>query len=851
MAMSESRQERLAESFGKAAPAILFVSLLLTVITASALLPLPGFTTEISSFAPESEGDSVEIEMNTVMTTSPKKIYFQVSPNQEQANIFEIAALQQMADDLAHIESLYGSDINSHINIADIINRVLEERDEQSRTLADFDDWDDLINAIVEDDEECSDAVGNDQAIASASFASSALLHSDFEFENVCEWINTQTGDSTPRASSTMWVIEVSGDLSNLERQDLSVKIRVLLSEKIGGSESSLLNYGVISDDLISYDINESTLDNMAWLLVLAIIVVVLVLAIAFRSFMMVAAPLLGLSAALIWTYGTITIIGLPFSILEVAVAPVVLGLGIDYAIHLQRGYEAAKSTAKSPAHAWVDSFLILRVALTLAVVTTVSAFLASSFSPLPPLRTFGLTLALGVISAFLASTITVGALHVVVEKSTGTLPRRGLELTQLAHRMTNFQRYNTARILLIVALLTTSSVMVAVNRLDTSFELTDFLSENEMEIMSVRGDIYDSYDAAAWKSVTLLIEPSNGEESLVGERDLLRGLEFFDHRIAGIPEVVNPSDTYSKRPSYDGLYPILRDAIEMDPEFGQWHHLGIFEGDLGISDGFEEGDVAAAVASLLQNDTIGEPLRGQTWAQRTSMYVALTDDGESLRFLKVRVDVVVQSSEETSNVAREFERQALMLEMDGLIGGDVHITGDVIIIHSIFSGLVISQVESTAISLLVSVAVLFILTRRLGQSLVVILPVGLAGAWVVGSMAILGMTWNVLTIMITALTIGLGIDYSIHVWRSFEANRVRGMGTWPAMQNMYETTGTALLMSAGTTICGFLVLLLSPIPVIRDFGVVSAISVAFSLILALLVLPGLLAAEVRTGNSE
>ena len=74
MAMSESRQERLAESFGKAAPAILFVSLLLTVITASALLPLPGFTTEISSFAPESEGDSVEIEMNTVMTTSPKKI---------------------------------------------------------------------------------------------------------------------------------------------------------------------------------------------------------------------------------------------------------------------------------------------------------------------------------------------------------------------------------------------------------------------------------------------------------------------------------------------------------------------------------------------------------------------------------------------------------------------------------------------------------------------------------------------------------------------------------------------------------------------------------------------------------
>ena len=84
--------------------------------------------------------------------------------------------------------------------------------------------------------------------------------------------------------------------------------------------------------------------------------------------------------------------------------------------------------------------------------------------------------------------------------------------------------------------------------------------------------------------------------------------------------------------------------------------------------------------------------------------------------------------------------------------------------------------------------------------------------------MAILGINWNVLTIMITALTIGLGIDYSIHVWRRFEANRAGGMAIWPAMKDMYANTGSTLLMSAGTTICGFMVLLLSPIPVIRDF---------------------------------
>ncbi|MAK95136.1 MAG: hypothetical protein CL994_02165 [Euryarchaeota archaeon] len=484
-----------------------------------------------------------------------------------------------------------------------------------------------------------------------------------------------------------------------------------------------------------------------------------------------------------------------------------------------------------------------------MAVVTTVFAFLANTFSELPPLRTFGFTLALGVVSAFVASTITVGAVHVVVEKSAGEMFHRGLRLDSLADVSTRFQRRNTARVLLIVAMITMGSVIVAIRELDTSFELTDFLSEEGMEIMEVRNEMYDSYEAAAWKSVILLVEPEEGGDSIsVDDRDLLRGLERLDSRISALPEVVNPNSA-SQRPSYDGLYTILRDAVENDASFGDSYNLGIFDGGLGPTDDFSNGDVSAAISSLLSNDSIGDPLRGDTWSQRVSMYVTLSEDESSIKYLRMRVDVLVSNSEEAQEVSDVFIKQAQLLESDGLVGGKVHITGDVIVLNNVLSGLVLSQVESTAISLFVSMLVLVLLTRRLGQSLVVILPVGLAGAWVVGAMAMLGINWNVLTIMITALTIGLGIDYSIHVWRRIEANRNSGMRTWEAMRDMYSTTGTALLLSASTTICGFLVLLLSPIPVIQDFGVVSSISVLFSLVMALLVLPGLLAAEFRSGN--
>ena len=436
MANGASSRESLARTFERMALPIVVVSILMTVAMADQLLnDFPGFTTDLDSFAPDTETDAAEERMGVVMDASPHMIYIHVEPYIKSAdggnecdeivcNVLEFGALQQLSDDLSRIENYSAANGNfvvAHLNVADILERALEERDEQGRALADFNDWEEFLGAVT-DGEKCTDAIGNDQAIASASFAASAMLHTDLDYEPVCEWLDTGEGDPTPSASSTMWAIEISGEISDDERQEESSRIRALLTAKHPLRDDSALKYGVISDDLISHDINESTLDNLVWLLLIAVMVVVLLLAVAFRSFMMVAAPLLGLSAALVWTYGIMTVIGVRFSVLEVAVAPVVLGLGIDYSIHLQRGYEEAKGRYASAARAWVESVSVLRLALSLAVVTTVFAFLANSFSELPPLRTFGFTLALGVISAFVVSTVSVGAVHVLVEKTAGEM---------------------------------------------------------------------------------------------------------------------------------------------------------------------------------------------------------------------------------------------------------------------------------------------------------------------------------------------------------------------------------------------------------------------------------------------
>ena len=852
MSGMDAMTKRIADSFEKYSGPVLVMSLFLTAFLAYVLTPLPAFTTDLASFAPDTDADEARERIEGSIGTSPHLVYINVKPSvgeDQVPNVLEMKALQQLANDSnmvqSYSESLSSSGfISSQINAAEVIGRFLEERN-HSGNLSEFSDWKDLLESVLEG-ENCEDSVGGDErTIATAAFASSAMLHSDLDYSPICDWLDTGQGNPTPTASSTLWLIEMSGDLDNEERQEFAKEVREMLEEE------SILEYGIISDDLISNDINESTLGNLVWLILLAVIVVVFVLALAFRSATMVVAPLIALLASLVWTYGTMTLLGMRFSILEVAVAPVVLGLGIDYSIHLQRAYERAKERSSSSAEAWAKALMELRVALSLAVITTVFAFLANSLSPLPPLRTFGATLALGVVSAFVASTLTVGAMHVFVERTMGASKKRGLELEKIAEKASDFQRGNAPLVLLLVAVITAGSVVVAMQGLDTSFELTDFLSEDEMEIMEVRNDLYDSYEVNAMKSVYILVEPAEGERAFDSEKELIEALGDLEDSLTRMEGVVvtEAPGTSNEWASYDSIYRVIGDAIEKDDSFGIAHNLELFGEDLAPAESFVEGDLANAISSLMDNHTVGDQLRGTTWSERAGNHAGLTEDSSAIKFLRVRVDVEAQSSAMVEQISVDLKAEASIVSED--TGGRAYAVGDLMTLSNLLSGLISSIVSSTAISLAVSLLVLASLTRRIGQSLLVILPVGLAGSWVVGSMAVLGINWNVLTIMITALTIGLGIDYSIHVWRRFEANRSSGMAIWPAMRDMYVSTGSALLMSAGTTICGFMVLLLSPIPVIRDFGIVSSISVAFSLTLALLVLPGLLAAEVRTGSSN
>ncbi|MEC7704691.1 MAG: MMPL family transporter [Candidatus Thermoplasmatota archaeon] len=842
--------------FEKSSVPILLFSLLVTVFFASQLFPLPEFDTDLSSFQPESESELAETRMEEYFPPETRPMFVHVTDDTGD-NILSIESIQiqqQALDEILYRSEISGDYIDSVIAAPKIVQFAIDESEANGTKIGNYSDWNTLLDAILEEGSECEDALGDDRALAAGAFIQDSLIHQDLNYTATCDYLSTKisdptnaTGDAAPTATSTLWVIMIDPELPDNERQIQQHFIRNQLDEF---SANSSLDYHSTSLDLMSHDINKGTIGELVMLVTGAVIVVVILLAIAFRSVRGVAFPLVGLSAALVWTYGGMSLANVEYSILEVAIAPVVLGLGIDYSIHLQRRYNTFRAEGLNASSAWVKGFESLKVALSLAVVTTMAAFVANVASPLPPLRDFGLGLAFGVFCAFISSTVLVGALHVVMEKDSESFAKHveWMRFGNFSTWMVGFQRVHQAKVIGLVAILTISSVVVAAARLETEFELSDFL-DDDMDVMQGREELYDSYEAAGWKPVYILMEPIEGVSYIPDDSTLLNSLGFLDRWLESTSGVVSPySIGQNRHPAYDGPYPILFEAVEGDSEFGASHNLRIVESKLAPADGFSQGDISNALWELGENHSLANPLTGETWSERVSESIAFNEGGGSIRFIRMEVLVEVKTSSDSTAVLT-----ALRDTVDDFANQNrntvVHVTGDMVSLESVLDGLTESQIQSTIISLAVCFTVLLALTRRIGPALLIVLPVGIAATWVVGAMAILNLNWNVMTVMVTALTIGLGIDYSIHVWRRFEAMKSKHMDVWSGMKEMYASTGVALLLSAGTTVCGFSILLVSKMPVVQDFGMVTAITVFFSLVLALILLPVFLIMDSQSRN--
>ena len=153
MSGMEAVTKRVADSFERMSLPILIVSLLLTGFLAYYLVGSLAFTTDLSSFAPETDADDAQERIEGSIGTSPHLVYINVKPaasENQVANALEMRALQQLAEDHKMVQTYSdenGFFISSQINVVEILQRFLEQSN-LSGNLSDFKDWKEMLKVL-------------------------------------------------------------------------------------------------------------------------------------------------------------------------------------------------------------------------------------------------------------------------------------------------------------------------------------------------------------------------------------------------------------------------------------------------------------------------------------------------------------------------------------------------------------------------------------------------------------------------------------------------------------------------------------------------------------------------------
>ncbi|MCK5561526.1 MAG: MMPL family transporter, partial [Thermoplasmata archaeon] len=152
------------------------------------------------------------------------------------------------------------------------------------------------------------------------------------------------------------------------------------------------------------------------------------------------------------------------------------------------------------------------------------------------------------------------------------------------------------------------------------------------------------------------------------------------------------------------------------------------------------------------------------------------------------------------------------------------------------------SQIRSLIITIIVSLIVLTIVFwykwRSFILGIITITPVIFCVLWTLGTMYLVDIPLNVMTITIASLTVGLGTTYGIHITHRFLEDIERHDTIDAACRSTVTHTGSALFGAAATTIAGFGLLVFALMPPIQQFGGITALTILYSFLSSVFILP-------------
>jgi uncharacterized protein len=600
----------------------------------------------------------------------------------------------------------------------------------------------------------------------------------------------------------------------------VQLKLTPGLSEKV--QKSVLTNVGSVVDTstpppgvkvelsgspAFQQQMSAGLMSNMGILIGGALVLMIITMGILFSYVRHRFMPVLLVAIGLVTSLGLMGLVGIPLNMAVVGAFPVLIGLGIDYAIqfHARFDEEARKGSLDDAVFTTVTR---TGPAVLYAMLATSMGFLAMYVSTVPMIRSFGIVSIIGINTCFWVSCIGMPTFALLVnykpkEEQTGECYAVGTDacdtiIDNQKNRLKNGKKGGFSY----GQFLTATSVKIA---------------KNPVPVLLLAGLI---------ALIGFQIDPTIPIES--SENAFVPSDMPAKINIDKVTRVIGATST-------DDL--LVQGSRVTDLDTLLW--IKKFQ-DYELTHHQEMTGITSIVTYILQYNGGVMP---ETQAQVDAVLAKIPEDtrksvlSDSMSGI-IRISTTDMEMSRMKGFKEQVEKDIEFLEPPA--GISIKPAGNFELFTSLMGAMAESKDTMTILGF-IFVFVFLILVYRHIHAVSPIIPIIFVVGWNAVMMYILGISYNPLTATLGSMAIGVAAEYTILVMERYAEEEERLHDPIAAIQESVQKIGTAITVSGLATFFGFSALCLATFPIISNFGATTLIAVAFSLIGAIFIMPAVL----------
>ncbi len=731
----------------------------------------------------------------------------------------------RVAEVLVEIDELFGD--SGEANVVTLVFRG------EAFTPQGLEQMDGLVSSMVSNPS-VGTLLEHEDPVFAPSFLIKSLLQVD-SFESVTQ-AEIDSVRSIPEIQAALDAVtgtDIDGTAVSIaiirlqDTGDERIKVAERLIQDLAIGDEGPLTVSSVSPIVIEDEYRKATEEGMAPLIGLAFLLIAALILLFMRTFSDLFLTLGGLLMSIIWIVGTegwlgpngLGITGPPNS-LTTMVPIIIIGLTVDYAIQIVSHYREQRTAGEGVLSSVRMGLRNVTIPLVLAAVTTIISFLANLFSPINIVGDFGIIAGLGVGMSLIVMLTLVPAGRTIIDRrreARGSLtPPR-----PIANALPGVSRIaawlgrsvtNRPAPYIIGAIAVTIGFGFAATDLKSEFDIRDILPRGGTLLKDL-----DTLEVAVGGSTEMATALVRGEatetRTLLNLQDLEEGFadEARRPRAAAGPILA----------SYELL---VRDWVTDSGEPRDKY-------DPELAALFKE-----ASAGIQFDATLMQEFLDKLEAKDPALGRMLINDPNGVDAMLLQFRVINSDPSGTKILQQEIE--------DLWFGEDdtITATSESIISVTVTDSITERQSEAIITTILAALTVLavffWVTVRQPALAIIAVGPIVLVLISVLGTMALLGIPYTIITSIITALSIGIGVDYTIHMIHRYREEYSKARDPQQAAVQTLSTTGSALLGSALTTGLGLGALVFSPLAASQQFGITAGITIAYSLIVSIIMVP-------------